>query len=75
MRRAPLLIGKSVTVVEAAAFFPGSDWQGTFLPVLLTGLGVLSAVGFGLAWWFRRGDRAVRTTIAGRVQQNPFAVV
>jgi hypothetical protein len=73
MRRAPLLIGKSVTVVPTAARSPGADWQGTFVPGLLIGLGVLSAVGFGLAWWYRRGDRSVRTALAGRARQNPFA--
>jgi len=73
MRRAPLLIGKSVTVVPTAVRSPGADWQGTFVPGLLIGLGALSAVGFGLAWWYRRGDRAVRAVVTGRTRQNPFA--
>ncbi|HEY2784496.1 MAG TPA: hypothetical protein VGJ05_05920 [Fimbriiglobus sp.] len=75
IRRAPLLIGKSVTVVPVPVFIPGSDWQGTFVPVLLSGLGALSAVGIGLAWWFRRGDRTARAKLAQRTQQNPFAGV
>jgi hypothetical protein len=75
MRRAPLLIGKSVTVVPTPVRSPGADWHGTFVPALLIGLGGLSAIGFGLAWWYRRGDRAVRAVLAGRAQQNPFAAV
>jgi hypothetical protein len=75
MRRAPLLIGKSVTVVPTSVRSPGADWHGTFVPALLIGLGGLSAIGFGLAWWYRRGDRAVRAVLAGRAQQNPFASV
>jgi hypothetical protein len=66
------LIGKSVTVLSTQAFVPGSDWQGTFLPAMLAGIGGVTAVGLGLAWWFRRGDKAVRATVAGRTQQNPF---
>jgi hypothetical protein len=75
MRRAPLLIGQSVTVIPTPVRSPGADWHGTFVPALLIGLGGLSAIGFGLAWWYRRGDRAVRAVLAGRAQQNPFAAV
>jgi hypothetical protein len=75
MRRAPLLIGKSVTVIPTPVRSPGADWHGTFVPALLIGVGGLSAIGFGLAWWYRRGDRAVRAVLAGRAQQNPFATV
>lgn len=72
VRRAPLLIGKSVTVI-GGAFTPGAEWQGSFVPAFLTGLGVLSVIGFGLAWWYRRGDRAVRAAVADRTRSNPFA--
>jgi hypothetical protein len=75
IRRAPLLIGRSITIIPTPVRSPGADWHGTFVPALLIGLGGLSAIGFGLAWWYRRGDRAVRAVLAGRTQQNPFAGV
>jgi hypothetical protein len=75
MRRAPLLIGKSVTVVANGISTPASDWTGTFVPGLLAGIAGVTAAGLGLAWWFRRGDRAARAAIAGRAQQNPFPAV
>jgi hypothetical protein len=71
--RAPFLIGKSLTVLPDPPFSPGEIWHNTFMPVLFIALGTLAVVGFGLAWWFRKGDRGVKQLIHTRAEQNPFS--
>jgi hypothetical protein len=71
LRQAPLLMGRSFTVLPEPGRNPSDDWYGTFLPVLIVGLlGVAGVVG-GLSWWYRRQDRAVARVRDGGV--NPFA--
>ncbi|HMF15214.1 MAG TPA: hypothetical protein VKE94_23025 [Gemmataceae bacterium] len=75
-RKAPLLVGRTVTLTAAPAA-PAeaeSDWAGSLVPIFL-GLVVGSiALAFGLGYWFRRGDRRVRqrlTTITDREFVEP----
>jgi hypothetical protein len=65
---APLLIGRTVTLTAATPSSsmppPEADWAGPLIPVFL-GLVIGSiSLAFGLGWWFRRGDRRVRTRVA-----------
>lgn len=70
LRQAPLLMGRTLTVLPEKGRDPSADWYGTFLPVLIVGLlGVAGVVG-GLSWWYRRQDRAVARVRDG---VNPFA--
>jgi hypothetical protein len=64
--RAPLLVGRTVTLAAATAeaAAPDSDWAGTLLPVFLCLVGSSIALAFGLGYWFRRGDRQVRQRLA-----------
>jgi hypothetical protein len=65
-RKAPLLIGRTVTLTAPAAApaATDSDWAGNLVPIFL-GLVVGSiALAFGLGWWFRRGDRLVRQRVS-----------
>ena len=50
----------------------GKPWRTGFVPGILGLVGGISAVALGLTWWFRRGDRRVRTELAARKAQNPF---
>ena len=70
-KRAPLLIGRSVTVREAGA--AGGPGMGSgFAPLLAGGLALVAGAGVALAWWFRRGDRAARVAVANARAVNPF---
>jgi hypothetical protein len=74
VRRAPVLIGRTLRVLaDPPAADGGLAWRQTFLPAAVAGFGAVAAVLVGLAWWFRRGDRAVRRRLAERAGRNPFA--
>jgi len=66
-RTAPLLIGRTVVLTEAAPVASTDsqeDWAGSLVPLFL-GLVITSiALAFGLGWWFRCGDRNVRSRLA-----------
>jgi len=70
--RAPLLVGRTVTLADttAAAAPPDSDWAGTLLPIFLGLVGGSIAVAFGLGYWFRRGDRQVRKRLASVTERE-----
>jgi hypothetical protein len=70
-RRAPLLIGRTVTLTSAPVVAaPEQDWAGSLVPIFL-GLVVSSiALAFGLGWWFRRGDRRVRQRVAAATERT-----
>ncbi|MBX9622217.1 MAG: hypothetical protein K2X82_00225 [Gemmataceae bacterium] len=70
-KKAPLLIGRSVTVRPAEADGP-SVWVTWFAPALVGGLGLVGGTGLALAWWFRKGDRAARAAVAAARPANPF---
>jgi hypothetical protein len=62
-RDAPLLIGHAL--VDRQATSTSTDADGSFtsllLPALVTILGATVMLVVGLNWWFRRGDRRLRT--------------
>lgn len=71
-RRAPVLMGRSLSVLPDPQMDGGRSWRESFMPMVV---GIVAALGLtvvGLAWWFRRGDRVVRQGMEERKQQNPF---
>ncbi len=71
IRRAPVLIGRSITL--------GSDpnensvgWRETFMPVVALGIAFVGVTLIALTLYFRRGDRGVRLILDEKRQQNPF---
>jgi hypothetical protein len=69
VKRAPLLIGRTVTVLAEPE--GPNDWAGTFIPVVLCGVLVLVGVAAVMSWYFRRGDRHARAEIDA-ARGNPF---
>lgn len=72
VRRAPLLMAHTFTLLPEEPADAGKAWRNGFVPGILAVVGGISAVVLGLTWWFRRGDRTLRREIAGRRAQNPF---
>lgn len=70
-KRAPLLIGRSVTLLED----PAADLRETvrygFVVPMVGLLAAVVAVALGLGWYFRRGDRRVKAEVDARTR-NPF---
>lgn len=71
-KKAPLLIGRSVTLLDGGAADGPATWASWFAPLLAGGLGLVAGSGLVLAWWFRRGDRAARAAVANARPANPF---
>jgi hypothetical protein len=72
-REAPLLIGRTVTLLEAPVDASGSESGGGYKSLLLVFMAVVLvtvALAVGLTWWFRRGDRRVRSRIAGAMERD-----
>jgi hypothetical protein len=63
-RRSPLLVGRTIAAI-AQATNPPSVWElsGRSIPLLIASIVSGIAALVGLAWWFRRSDRATRTAI------------
>jgi hypothetical protein len=72
LRQAPLLMGRSFTVLPETGRNPSDDWYGTFLPGVIGVGGFIAAVCIGLALWYRRGDRGVKAVFEARRSENPF---
>lgn len=72
VRRAPLLMAHTFRVLPDEDTDGGKPWRTGFVPGILGLVGGISAVALGLTWWFRRGDRRVRTELAARKARNPF---
>lgn len=68
-KRAPLLIGRSVSVLGEAEDAGG--WATTFVPAVIGTVVVLAGAALGMGWWFRRGDRQARAEIEA-TRKNPF---
>lgn len=70
-KRAPFLIGRSVTVKT-----PTDDttkfWTEGFVPAVVGGVVLLGGLALTLGWWFRSGDRAARAEIEAARHKNPF---
>ncbi|MBX9580365.1 MAG: hypothetical protein K2X87_08665 [Gemmataceae bacterium] len=71
-KRAPLLIGRTVTPRDGGEPDGPATWVGWFAPLLAGGLALVGGVGLALARWFRRGDRAARSAVANARLGNPF---
>lgn len=71
-RRAPLLMGKSLTVRPQNEGDGGEVWREYFLPALLTFVGLMTAFILGTTWYFRRGDRK-SIAVLEKKKGNPFA--
>jgi hypothetical protein len=67
-KRAPLLIGRSVSVLGEAEDTGG--WP-TFVTGVIGTVVVLAGAALGMGWWFRRGDRQARAEIEA-TRKNPF---
>jgi hypothetical protein len=72
VRRAPLLMGRGFEVEPLPDTDGGAPWREAFLPGMIVLVGGLIAAGYGLTWWFRRGDRAAKAAIEQRRDRNPF---
>jgi hypothetical protein len=72
VRRAPLLIAHSFTLLPQPDTDGGKPWRTTFLPSMLGMMALIGAVVVGLTLWFRRGDRTVRRELDERRGRNPF---
>jgi hypothetical protein len=71
--RAPLLIGRTLTVTPPPAVVETleTDWVTSLVPIFLGLVAGSIGLAFGLAWWFRRGDQHVRQRVAA-VSQREF---
>ena len=66
-----MYIGRTITAASGPNLDGGQNWRTVFLPAILIGLGLITALFLGLMWWFRSSDRASRKAIADS-QVNPF---
>ncbi|HEY2909967.1 MAG TPA: hypothetical protein VGI99_06960 [Gemmataceae bacterium] len=70
-KKAPLLIGRSVTVLQetddATAW-----WREGFVPAVVGGVAFLAGAALLMGWLFRRGDRNARAEIEANRHRNPF---
>ena len=67
-QRAPLLIGRTVVLQTTGAVTPPSDpmiFPGIPVVFVVIGLTLAAALVFCLLLWFRKGDRAVQSRLAG----------
>jgi hypothetical protein len=73
VRRTPLLLGKTVTLLTPPEEETALSWRGTFVPTVVGMIGLVALTALGLTFWFRRGDRAVRASVdRHRAGANPF---
>lgn len=71
-KRAPLLIGRTLTLPEDPNAGRPEMWK-HFVPWIFGGLLLLIAIAVGLSWWFRKGDRQARREIDDMRNKNPFS--
>ena len=74
VRKAPLLIAKSVTAEPEVVDDSRIRWREGFLTGILAIVGGITVVALGLTWWFRRGDKSARHQLETRRGSNPFQV-
>jgi hypothetical protein len=70
-RKAPLLLGHSPQLQPPPKQETGMSF-GDLVPLIIALLLGVVGVALGLTLWFRRGDRAVRDTLAQAQSTNPF---
>jgi hypothetical protein len=64
-REAPLLIGRTLVWKAPPAAAAESGWAEQLLPAFVGLILLTVATVVGLSWWMRRGDRQVRSRLAG----------
>lgn len=69
-RGAPMLIGRSLTVIPESEY-AGGTWGDFFVPAALLGFGAILGTAGLLSWYFRRGDRQLKQYLSEK-QSNPF---
>lgn len=72
VRRAPLVMARSFTLLPTPDADGGRAWRTGFLPGMLGVLAGLAVVVAVLTLLFRRGDRAARRALENRRDRNPF---
>ncbi len=70
-RRAPVLMGRSLTVLDDPES-AGAAWRQSFLPLVIGGAAAMALAILGLSWYFRRGDAAIRKELDRNRTTNPF---
>ncbi len=70
-RYAPVIFAKGMTVQPLSESNAGNIWRTSFLPAVLTTIGLLTAFVLGLMWYFRRGDRVSKKAVEAK-RMNPF---
>ena len=70
-REVPLLIGPTLTLIKQppALAETAAGWSPEGIPFILTLIALVAILVIGLAWWYRRGDRHVRSRLAARSLQ------
>ena len=71
-RRAPLLIGRSLTIKHETVSDPTSWWTEGFVPAVVGGVAILGGAALLLGFWFRKGDKLAQAEIDANRHQNPF---
>ena len=69
-KAAPLLIGRSVTLLPGAE--DPNTWAAQFVPLLFGGLLLIVGVAVGLHWWYKRGDVQAKAEADAVRYKNPF---
>ena len=72
IRRAPLIMARSLILIPVAPADGGELWRNGFVPGILGLIGAISVVVLGLTLWFRRGDRRLRQELSEVRSRNPF---
>jgi hypothetical protein len=73
---APVLIGRSLTLLPAdAGYDASSTWQSAFVPLIVAGFTGVGVILVFLSWRYRREDRAILEQSQRTRNQNPFEAV
>lgn len=70
-RKVPLLFAKGMIAQPLSNSDSGNIWRTSFLPMVLTTIGLLTVFVLGLTWYFRRGDRVSKRAVESK-KINPF---
>jgi hypothetical protein len=71
-RLCPLLIGKSMRLASAPEDSIRKAFQWTFVPLAVGTIGTLVVAAVCFTWYFRQGDRALRSRLGDLGGRNPF---
>lgn len=71
IKRAPILMGRSLTLLEEPES-AGMSWRKSFMPLVVGGAAIMAFTIIGLSWYFRRGDNRVQQELNRKLETNPF---